>query len=135
MLTLHAALAASVLQRPDLISAGLEEAARLAERVPDDLRGNWQYLSATNVAIWRKADFLTETGRDWPATSAAVLKPFTGCAERRTLRGQSRAVRASSSTGPPAAEGGPDCCGSALRCGPPAGSAGGQRRCDLPPAR
>jgi transcriptional regulator with XRE-family HTH domain len=93
MLTLHAALAASVLQRPDLITTWLEEAAYLAERVPDDLRGNWQYFSATNVAIWRlvisvergetgntmnlanavrpenltvrsrKADFLTETGR------------------------------------------------------------------------
>lgn len=93
MLTLHAALAASVLQRPGLITAWLEEAAQLAEQVPDDLRGNWEHFSVTNVAIWRlaisvergeigstldlanavrpenltirsrKADFLAETGR------------------------------------------------------------------------
>jgi hypothetical protein len=55
MLTLHAALAASVLQRPDLITAWLDEATQLAGRVPDDLRGNWEHFSATNVAIWRQA--------------------------------------------------------------------------------
>jgi transcriptional regulator with XRE-family HTH domain len=55
MLTLHAALAASVLQRPHLIAHWLDEASRLAERVPDDVAGNWHYFSATNVAIWRLA--------------------------------------------------------------------------------
>lgn len=93
MLTLHAALAASVLQRPHLITHWLDEAGQLAARVPDDIAGNWQYFSATNVAIWRlvisaergetgrtlylantvreenltvrsrKADFLAQTGR------------------------------------------------------------------------
>lgn len=55
MLTLHAALAASVLQRPDLITAWLDEAAQLAERVPDDLSSSWEHFSATNVGIWRVA--------------------------------------------------------------------------------
>jgi hypothetical protein len=53
MLTLHAALAASVLQRPQLTGHWLAEATRLASRVPDDMRGNWQYFSATNAGIWR----------------------------------------------------------------------------------
>jgi transcriptional regulator with XRE-family HTH domain len=55
MLTLQAALAASVLQKADLTTFWLREAARLAERVPDSLEGNWQFFSATNVAIWRLA--------------------------------------------------------------------------------
>jgi transcriptional regulator with XRE-family HTH domain len=93
MLCLHAALAASVMQRPDLANAWLDEATGLARRVTDDMQGNWQYFSSTNVAIWRlvvsvergetgntlklasqvqhdkltvrarKADFLAETGR------------------------------------------------------------------------
>ncbi len=53
MLTLHAALASSVLQRHAAVASWLDEAAKLAGRVPDDLRNNWQYFSATNVAIWR----------------------------------------------------------------------------------
>jgi transcriptional regulator with XRE-family HTH domain len=93
MLTLHAALAATVLHRPQVATHWLSEASQLAGRVPDDLARNWQYFSATNVAIWhlvisaeqgdtgriltlasavnqdkitvraRKADFLAEVGR------------------------------------------------------------------------
>ena len=31
----------------------MDEADQLADQVPDDIAGNWQYFSATNVAIWR----------------------------------------------------------------------------------
>lgn len=55
MLTLHAAMAATVIQRPHVISHWLGEAAQLAGRIPDDPAGNWQYFSATNVGIWRLA--------------------------------------------------------------------------------
>lgn len=41
------------LHRHDTAGTWLDEAAGLAGRVADDMRGNWQYFSATNVAIWR----------------------------------------------------------------------------------
>jgi transcriptional regulator with XRE-family HTH domain len=55
ILTLHAALAGAVVQRPDVIDHWLAEAGQLADRVPDDVRGNWQSFSATNVKIWNVA--------------------------------------------------------------------------------
>jgi transcriptional regulator with XRE-family HTH domain len=55
MLTLHAALAASVLQRPQLITAWLDEATGLAKRVPDDMKRSWQYFCPTNVKLWELA--------------------------------------------------------------------------------
>lgn len=42
-----------MLHRHDTAEAWLDEAAGLAGQVADDMRGNWQYFSATNVAIWR----------------------------------------------------------------------------------
>lgn len=55
ILTLHAALGAAVVQRPHVVSHWLVEAGALAERVPDDVRGNWQSFSQTNVGIWNVA--------------------------------------------------------------------------------
>jgi transcriptional regulator with XRE-family HTH domain len=52
ILTLHAALGAAVVQRPHVIDHWLNEASELADRVPDDMKGNWQYFSQTNVRIW-----------------------------------------------------------------------------------
>lgn len=52
MLTLHAALAAAVVQRPADSSHWLTEATSLAGRVPDDPAGTWQSFSATNAALW-----------------------------------------------------------------------------------
>jgi transcriptional regulator with XRE-family HTH domain len=55
MLTLHAALGAAVVQRPHVIDHWLAEASQLAGRVPDDITGNWQSFSATNVQLWSVA--------------------------------------------------------------------------------
>lgn len=53
MLRLNAALAAAASR--DIATAWdqLREAADLATHVPDDLNGNWQAFSATNVGIWQ----------------------------------------------------------------------------------
>jgi transcriptional regulator with XRE-family HTH domain len=53
MLTLSAALAAAVLQRGEATDDWLAESAQLAERVPDDMDGNWWSFSTTNVTVWR----------------------------------------------------------------------------------
>ena len=55
LITLHAALAGAVVQRPHLVSHWLDEADQLANRVPDDVAGNWQSFSSTNVGVWRVA--------------------------------------------------------------------------------
>jgi transcriptional regulator with XRE-family HTH domain len=55
LITLHAALAGAVAQRPHLVTHWQGEASQLAGRVPDDPSGNWQSFSATNVAAWRVA--------------------------------------------------------------------------------
>ncbi len=55
LLTLHVALAAAVVQRPDAVAHWLGEADQIADRVPDDIDGNWQSFSRTNVSIWRLA--------------------------------------------------------------------------------
>ena len=55
ILTLHAALAAAVVQRPHVIDHWLAEAGKLADRVSDDVTGNWQSFSQTNVRIWNVA--------------------------------------------------------------------------------
>jgi transcriptional regulator with XRE-family HTH domain len=52
MLTLHAALGAAVVQRPHVINHWLSEAAALGDRMPDDMKGNWQYFCRTNVRLW-----------------------------------------------------------------------------------
>ena len=49
ILTLHAALGAAVVQRPHVVDHWLAEASQLAGRVPDDVTGNWQSFSSTNV--------------------------------------------------------------------------------------
>jgi transcriptional regulator with XRE-family HTH domain len=53
MLTLTAALSAAALQRGDAAGHWLEEAAALADQVPDEPMRTWQSFSATNVSIWR----------------------------------------------------------------------------------
>ncbi|HUZ26113.1 MAG TPA: helix-turn-helix transcriptional regulator [Streptosporangiaceae bacterium] len=55
LLTLHAALAAAIAQRPPLVSHWLGEASELAGRLPDDMAGNWQSFCRTNVGVWRVA--------------------------------------------------------------------------------
>jgi len=55
ILTLHAALGAAVVQRPQAVSHWLSEADQLAARVPDDIRGNWQSFCKTNAGLWRVA--------------------------------------------------------------------------------
>jgi transcriptional regulator with XRE-family HTH domain len=55
ILTLHAALGAAVVQRPHVVDHWLGEASELAGRVADDVRGNWQSFSSTNVQIWNVA--------------------------------------------------------------------------------
>jgi len=55
MLTLHAALGAAVVQRPGVIDHWLAEAGQLAGRVTDDIKGNWQSFSQTNVGLWSVA--------------------------------------------------------------------------------
>lgn len=47
--------AGAVVQRPHLVTHWLAEADRLASRVSDDVAGNWQSFSATNVGVWRVA--------------------------------------------------------------------------------
>jgi transcriptional regulator with XRE-family HTH domain len=53
MLTLNAALAAAACRKAGTANDWLGEAAELAARVPDDLGGNWQAFSDTNVKIWQ----------------------------------------------------------------------------------
>ncbi|HUY46322.1 MAG TPA: helix-turn-helix transcriptional regulator [Streptosporangiaceae bacterium] len=55
ILTLHAALGAAVVQRTHVVDHWLAEASELSRRVPDDIRGNWQSFSQTNVRLWNVA--------------------------------------------------------------------------------
>jgi transcriptional regulator with XRE-family HTH domain len=55
MITLHAALAAAVVQHQGDTAHWLAEAMSLAGRVPDDAGRNWLSFSATNAALWRLA--------------------------------------------------------------------------------
>ncbi len=43
------------MQRPQVVSHWLGEAGVLADRVPDDVAGNWQSFSTTNVGLWNVA--------------------------------------------------------------------------------
>jgi transcriptional regulator with XRE-family HTH domain len=52
ILTLHAALAAAVTQRSQSVDHWMGQARQLAGRVPDDITGNWQSFSMTNVQLW-----------------------------------------------------------------------------------
>jgi transcriptional regulator with XRE-family HTH domain len=53
MLTLTASLSAAALQRGDVASHWLDQAADIATQVPDEPMHTWQCFSATNVHIWR----------------------------------------------------------------------------------
>jgi transcriptional regulator with XRE-family HTH domain len=53
MIMLTASLAAASLQRSDTASHWLNEAAAIAQRVPDQPMNNWQSFSTANVNIWR----------------------------------------------------------------------------------
>jgi hypothetical protein len=55
ILTLHAALGAAVVQRPHVVEHWLTEAATLGDRLPDDMKHNWQYFCRTNVRLWELA--------------------------------------------------------------------------------
>ncbi len=78
ILTLHAALGAAVVQRSATADHWLAEASRLARRIPDDIRGNWQSFSATNVGIWRVA-ISVEQG----SSGGAVLELARGIDQAR----------------------------------------------------
>lgn len=53
MLALNASMAAAATRDSETALALLDEAADIADRVPDDIDRNWQSFSATNVKIWR----------------------------------------------------------------------------------
>jgi len=53
MLTLAAALSATVAVNPDRAGHWMEQAEELATRVPDTPRDNWGAFSASNVGVWR----------------------------------------------------------------------------------
>ncbi len=55
MLTLAAALAATVATNKDRAKHWLKEAGELAKRVPDTPRENWGAFSKTNVGVWNVA--------------------------------------------------------------------------------
>jgi hypothetical protein len=55
MITLTAALSAAAIHRADRAASWLDEAARVASRVPDEPRRTWQSFSSTNVNAWRIA--------------------------------------------------------------------------------
>ncbi|MFF5260696.1 helix-turn-helix domain-containing protein [Actinomadura viridis] len=61
MLTLAAALTATITYRYDRAEHWLDQAAELAGRVPDTPGENWGAFSATNVAVWR-VGLATERG-------------------------------------------------------------------------
>jgi transcriptional regulator with XRE-family HTH domain len=84
LLTLAAALAAAVLQRGPAVEHWLSEAAVLAGRVPDDMSGNWQSFSATNVAVWRTA-LAVERGE-----SGGKMLELAGAVDERKLTVASR---------------------------------------------
>jgi transcriptional regulator with XRE-family HTH domain len=63
MLTLCAALASAVLQQESAAEHWLSESAAIADRVTDNMEGNWKSFGATNVALWRMAVAI-ERGED-----------------------------------------------------------------------
>lgn len=78
MINLTAALAAASLQRGGTALDRLNEAARIAQYVPDTPMTNWQSFSTTNVNIWR-----VTVGVERGETGGSMLK----LAERITLDG------------------------------------------------
>lgn len=86
LLTLSAALAAAVLQRGPAVDDWLSESAALASRVPDDMSGNWQSFSVTNVAVWRTA-LAVERGEG----GGKVLELAGAVDERKLTAGSRRA--------------------------------------------
>ncbi|MFC5181469.1 helix-turn-helix domain-containing protein [Actinomadura harenae] len=61
MLTLAAALSATLAHRFDVAAHWLDEASALASRVPDEPGRNWGAFSSANVAVWR-VGLATERG-------------------------------------------------------------------------
>jgi hypothetical protein len=86
VLTLSAALACAVLQDGSAADHWLSEATALAGRVPDDMTGNWQSFSATNVAVWRSA-IAIERGED----GGRILELADAVDERKLTAGTRRA--------------------------------------------
>ncbi len=84
MITLHAALAGAVVQRPDQVSHWLEEADQLAGRIPDDVAGNWQSFGRTNVGVWRVA-ISVERGE-----SGGALRQLAGTVDEEKIVVRSR---------------------------------------------
>ncbi|MEV4254581.1 helix-turn-helix transcriptional regulator [Spirillospora sp. NPDC049652] len=79
MLTLAAALSATLAQRFDLTAHWLDEASALASRVPDEPGRNWGAFSSANVAVWRVA-LATERGE-----GGGVLLDLAGDVDERKI--------------------------------------------------
>lgn len=86
MLTLHAALAAAVVQRPQSVSHWLAEAGQIARRVPDDMTGSWGSFCDTNVRLWTVA-----IGVERGESGKAVLGLAATVDQRRVARRNRRA--------------------------------------------
>lgn len=85
MLELTAALSAAVVQNEALAVEWLEQAGRLADRVPDVPDQSWMAFSATNVGIWRVA---VSVERGYSGT--AVLRLAEKVDERKLAGRQGR---------------------------------------------
>jgi transcriptional regulator with XRE-family HTH domain len=84
ILTLQAALSAAVVQRPQATDHWLGEARGLAERVPDDVEGNWQAFSKTNVQLWNVA-ISVERG-----TGGRPVLDLAGCVDQSKITRRTR---------------------------------------------
>jgi transcriptional regulator with XRE-family HTH domain len=73
MLTLAASLSAVVVGDYDRAGHWLDEAAALADRVPDDPVNNWERFSTTNVGVWRVA-VSVEQGKSGGAVTGLAEK-------------------------------------------------------------
>ena len=66
------------------MSHWLDEADQLANRVPDDVAGNWQSFSSTNVGVWRVA-IGVERGE-----SGGSVRELAGAVNEQNLVSRSR---------------------------------------------
>ncbi|MFC6885002.1 MULTISPECIES: helix-turn-helix domain-containing protein [Actinomadura] len=84
MLTLSASLAAASVRDGERAEHWLDEARRIAARVPDEPLANWQSFSATNVGVWD-----VTVGVERGVAGAGVLE-LTGAVREEKLGRSSR---------------------------------------------
>jgi transcriptional regulator with XRE-family HTH domain len=85
MITLAASLAAAATNNTAAAGHWLDSAAKLAHRIPDEPRANWQCFSATNVGVWRVA-----VGVECGKSGGAVAELARGVDENKLGRSSSR---------------------------------------------